>query len=124
MAQSLPLPVRKATEIAVQVARGLSAAHDKGIVHRDVKPENIFILTDGRAKILDSGLARTATDTSSGTETGTEPGVVMGTVGYMAPEQVRAQTVDVRTDLFALGIVLHEMLSGVAYSSVIQRPRP
>src|SRR6185436_17749247 len=104
-------PVRKATEIAVQVARGLSAAHDKGIVHRDIKPENIFILTDGRAKILDFGLAHTATDAGPGTATGTEPGVVMGTVGYMAPEQVRAQPVDARTDLFALGAVLHEMLS-------------
>jgi serine/threonine protein kinase len=107
-----PLPIRKAIDIAVQVARGLSAAHDKGIVHRDLKPENIFLLADGRVKILDFGLARTAIDTSEGTATGTEPGVVMGTVGYMAPEQVRAQPVDARTDLFALGIVLHEMLSG------------
>ena len=106
-----PLPVRKAIEIAVQVARGLSVAHDKAIVHRDLKPENVFILNDGRVKILDFGLARTATDAAV-TTTGTEPGVVMGTVGYMAPEQVRAQPVDARTDLFALGIVLHEMLSG------------
>jgi len=105
-----PLPVRKALEIAVQVARGLSAAHDKGIVHRDLKPENVFILNDGRAKILDFGLARTAAD-SAVTEIGTEPGVVMGTVGYMAPEQVRAQPADARTDLFSLGVVLHEMLS-------------
>ena len=106
-----PLPVRKAIEIAVQVARGLSAAHDKGIVHRDLKPENVFILNDGRVKILDFGLARTATDAAV-TMTGTEPGVVMGTVGYMAPEQVRAQPADARTDLFSLGVVLHEMLSG------------
>ena len=106
-----PLPVRKALEIAVQVARGLSAAHDKGIVHRDLKPENVFILSDGRAKILDFGLAQTAPDAAV-TATGTEPGVVMGTVGYMAPEQVRAQPADARTDLFSLGVVLHEMLSG------------
>ena len=115
-----PLPVRKALEIAVQVARGLSAAHDKGIVHRDLKPENVFILNDGRAKILDFGLARTAVDAAV-TATGTEPGVVMGTVGYMAPEQVRAQPVDARADLFALGVVLHEMLSG---RRVFQRDTP
>jgi hypothetical protein len=107
-----PLPVRKAIDIAVQMARGLSAAHDKGIVHRDVKPENVFVLHDGRVKVLDFGLARAAADATADTAVGTDPGVVMGTAGYMAPEQVRAHAVDARTDLFALGVVLHEMLSG------------
>jgi serine/threonine protein kinase len=81
-------------------------------VHRDVKPENVFVLHDGRVKVLDFGLARTAADATADTAAGTDPGMVMGTVGYMAPEQVRAQAVDARTDLFALGVVLHEMLSG------------
>ena len=110
-----PLPVRKAVDIAVQVARGLAAAHSKGIVHRDLKPENIFLLRDGHVKLLDFGLARQTSTGSDATETGTaitDPGVVMGTAGYMAPEQVRGAAVDVRTDLFALGAVLYEMLSG------------
>jgi serine/threonine protein kinase len=108
-----PLAPRKAIDIGVQIAHGLAAAHEKGIVHRDIKPENVFVLADGRAKILDFGLARTTTDAAAETETrGTDPGVVMGTVGYMAPEQVRGQAIDARTDLFALGAVLHEMLSG------------
>jgi len=109
------LPVRKAVEIAVQIARGLAAAHAKGIVHRDLKPENVFTLHDGQVKILDFGLARQTLTGSGATETAagiTDPGVVMGTVGYMAPEQVRGQTADARTDLFALGVVLYEMLSG------------
>lgn len=111
-----PLPVRKAVEIGVQIARGLGAAHDKQIVHRDLKPENIFILRDGHAKILDFGLAREMTPNSGATETRaaiTDAGIAMGTVGYMAPEQIRAQPVDGRTDLFAFGAVLFEMLSGV-----------
>jgi dipeptidyl aminopeptidase/acylaminoacyl peptidase len=111
------LTVRKTIDIAVQVAKGLAAAHDKALVHRDLKPENIFLLTDGQVKILDFGLARQATGTNSGaTETVaalTNPGSVMGTVGYMAPEQVRGQAADARTDLFAFGAVLYEMLSGV-----------
>ena len=110
-----PMPVRKATDIAMQIARGLAAAHDKGIVHRDLKPENVFVRDDGQVKILDFGLARSTVATSGATDTVaavTDPGTVMGTVGYMAPEQMRGQAVDARTDLFALGTVLYEMLSG------------
>jgi dipeptidyl aminopeptidase/acylaminoacyl peptidase/tRNA A-37 threonylcarbamoyl transferase component Bud32 len=117
-----PLSVRKATECAIQVTRGLAAAHDKGVVHRDLKPDNIFLLPDGRVKILDFGLARTVAGAERPTDSATEEatvlsprtdaGTVMGTVGYMAPEQVRGQTVDGRADLFALGTVLYEMLAG------------
>ncbi len=110
-------PVRKAIDIAVRIAHGLAAAHDKGLVHRDLKPENVFLLKDGQVKILDFGLARqaAASDAGSGatrTVAATDPGTVMGTVGYMAPEQVRGQAVDARTDLFALGALLYEMLTG------------
>jgi serine/threonine protein kinase len=109
------LPVRKAVEIAVQIAHGLAAAHDKHLVHRDLKPENVFLLADGQVKILDFGLARQAVTGTGATGTVaamTDPGTVMGTAGYMAPEQVRGQPVDARTDLFALGAVLYEMLGG------------
>jgi hypothetical protein len=109
------LPVRKAVETAVQIARGLSAAHDKGVIHRDLKPENVFLLADGQVKILDFGLAQQIAASSGASETVaalTGPGMVMGTVGYMAPEQVRGQPTDARTDLFALGAVLYEMLAG------------
>jgi Tol biopolymer transport system component len=110
-----PMPVRKATDIAMQIARGLAAAHDKGIIHRDLKPENVFVREDGQVKILDFGLARPMATTNGATETVaavTDPGTVMGTAGYMAPEQVRGQAVDARTDIFALGTVLYELLSG------------
>ena len=97
-ASATAIPVRKAVDIAVQIARGLGAAHGKGIVHRDLKPENIFLLDDGQVKILDFGLARQAasTDHAGATRTlgATDPGTVLGTVGYMAPEQVRGQPVD------------------------------
>jgi len=108
------LPVRKAVEVAVQIARGLAAAHARGIIHRDLKPGNVFLLTSGQVKILDFGLARAMTTGTGFTETGvvTDPGAVMGTVGYMAPEQVRGQAVDARTDLFALGAVTFEVVSG------------
>jgi serine/threonine protein kinase/WD40 repeat protein len=114
------LPMRKALELGAQVATGLAAAHEKGIVHRDLKPENIFVTSDGRVKILDFGLAKltVAPDepsnlTSAATERQpTSPGTVMGTAGYMAPEQVRGQAADPRADIFACGAVLYEMLSG------------
>ena len=112
------LAVRKAIDCGVQIARGLAAAHEKGIVHRDLKPENLFVTKDGRLKILDFGLAK-LTQPQSGSEhdaptltEGTAPGVVMGTVGYMSPEQVRGQTTDHRTDIFAFGAILYEMLAG------------
>ncbi|MBC8646939.1 MAG: serine/threonine-protein kinase, partial [Thermoanaerobaculia bacterium] len=115
-----PVPVRKALDYAVQLARGLAAAHEKQIVHRDLKPENIFLTRDGRVKILDFGLAKLKeTGSSDGEHTalptatrGTEPGVVMGTMGYMSPEQVRGLPADHRSDIFSFGAILHEMLSG------------
>jgi serine/threonine protein kinase len=110
-----PLPVRKATDIAIQIARGLAAAHDKGIVHRDLKPENVFLLKSGQVKILDFGLARLTVAPTSATETAsavTDPGAVLGTAGYMSPEQIRGQPTDARTDLFAFGAVLYELLAG------------
>src|SRR5579872_6953954 len=113
------MPLRKATEYAAQVAHGLAAAHDKGIVHRDLKPENIFVCRDGRTKILDFGLAKlTAPEAGDATATNldlrdqTGEGVVLGTVGYMSPEQVRGEKADERSDVFSFGAVLYEMLSG------------
>ena len=114
------LPLRKAMEIAVQLARGLSAAHDKGIVHRDLKPANVFLTQDGRAKILDFGLAHVIgplgidldREGRTGPERLTGSGVLLGTIAYMSPEQARQQPADARSDVFALGTVIYEMLGG------------
>ncbi|MDP9146024.1 MAG: protein kinase [Acidobacteriota bacterium] len=109
--------LRKAIDYGAQIARGLAAAHEKGITHRDLKPENLFVTKDGRVKILDFGLAK-LTQRGSGSDEGltlsegTEPGLVMGTVGYMSPEQVRGKPADHRADIFAFGLVLYEMLTG------------
>jgi len=113
------LPVRKAIDYALQIARGLAAAHEKGIVHRDLKPENIFITRDGRVKILDFGLAKLTEPAEGQSKTDvptrridTDPGTVMGTVGYMSPEQVCGRPVDHRADIFSFGAILYEMLTG------------
>ena len=113
------LPIRKVMEVGAAVADGLAAAHAKGIVHRDLKPDNIFLTFDGQVKVLDFGLARAPEILFPGTRTAaqttpapTEPGTVMGTVGYMAPEQVRGFSADARSDIFAFGCVLYEMASG------------
>ncbi len=112
-----PVSLRKTIDYAVQIAHGLAAAHDKGIVHRDLKPENLFVTKDGRVKILDFGLARLVSPQHTSGEEATvtqktDPGVVLGTAGYMSPEQVRGQIIDHRTDIFAFGTVLYEMVSG------------
>jgi hypothetical protein len=114
------LPPRRCSDYAVQLCQGLAAAHDKGIVHRDLKPENVFITRDGRVKILDFGLAKLMSAVAVGagatllaTHIGeTTPGVVLGTVGYMSPEQVRGEPADARSDIFSFGAILYEMLAG------------
>src|SRR5208282_3028786 len=114
------IAVRKALECALQIAHGLAAAHEKGIVHRDLKPPNLFLTKDGRVKILDFGLAKATRPERSGagdsaaltSPQDTEAGMVMGTAGYMSPEQVLGQPVDARSDLFSFGSVLYEMLTG------------
>ena len=113
-----PLPLHRVVDFALQIARGLAAAHDVGIVHRDLKPDNLFVTRDGRVKILDFGLAKlrpAPADINTKVSTrllGTAPGVVMGTVGYMSPEQVRGDEIDHRADIFAFGAILYEMLAG------------
>jgi eukaryotic-like serine/threonine-protein kinase len=116
-----PVPLARVLEVAVQAAKGLGAAHGKGIVHRDLKPENLWITKDGRVKLLDFGLAKPLAPLGEGPQTGlptqdfrnaTVEGAILGTVGYMSPEQVRGEAVDARSDLFALGVLLHEMLGG------------
>src|SRR6202158_4189429 len=113
------LSIRKSIDFTLQMAHGLSAAHEKGIVHRDLKPENLFITHDNRVKILDFGLAKLIhpeENPGSGDaptmQVATDPGVVMGTVGYMSPEQVRGKAADHRSDIFSFGSILYEMLSG------------
>jgi serine/threonine protein kinase/Tol biopolymer transport system component len=113
-----PIAVRKVSDYGAQIARGLAAAHEKGIVHRDLKPENLFVTPDERVKILDFGLAK-LTEPQAGSPTSaptvgtpTDPGVVMGTAGYMAPEQVRGDAADHRADVFAFGAILYEMIAG------------
>jgi eukaryotic-like serine/threonine-protein kinase len=115
------LPMKKAVEFAAQVAQALAAAHGKGIIHRDLKPENLFITSEGRIKILDFGLAKQLPAFGKGNQSetptqafaqGSEPGTVLGTVGYMSPEQVRGEPADHRSDIFSLGCVLFEMLTG------------
>lgn len=114
-----PMAAKEAVEIAAQIARGLAAAHGKGIVHRDLKPENVFLTRDGRVKLLDFGLAKItrrddpAGSTSAGTlSAASEAGVVLGTVAYMSPEQVRAEPVDHRSDIFSFGTIVYEIVSG------------
>jgi eukaryotic-like serine/threonine-protein kinase len=112
------LPVRSAIDFGVQIARGLAAAHEKGIVHRDLKPDNLFVTKDSRIKILDFGLAKLIHPependlTATTIERQTDAGVILGTVGYMAPEQVRGCRADARADIFAVGAILYEMLVG------------
>ncbi len=112
------LPVRRIVDYGTQIAQGLAAAHDKGIIHRDLKPENVFVTRDGRVKILDFGIAKLVLPEASSDEVATldagptSTGIVLGTAGYMSPEQVRGEPVDARSDIFELGAILYEMLFG------------
>ncbi len=110
------IPPRKAVDIALQIAHGLAAAHEKGVIHRDLKPENVFITKEGRVKILDFGIAKLSPtaghDGPTFQMTATEPGMVLGTVGYMSPEQIRGEQVDRRSDIFSFGAILYEALTG------------
>ena len=123
------LPVRKTLDYATQLAGGLAAAHEKGIVHRDLKPDNVFVTTDGRVKILDFGLAKSSPlDSSEATVTGppsvgTEPGVILGTVGYMSPEQVRGLTADQRSDIFSFGAIVTRWRRGSRPSAAARPSR-
>jgi len=111
------LPVRVAVSQTLEIAHGLIAAHHLGVIHRDLKPENVFVTDDGRLKILDFGLAKCRNESlglPDDSSKSTQPGTIMGTVGYMAPEQVRGSAVDERADIFSLGVILHEMVAGVA----------
>jgi serine/threonine protein kinase len=115
------IPPRRAVDYAQQIAVGLAAAHERGIIHRDLKPENLFVTREGRVKILDFGLAKLKppklapgadSEVATQTQQHTDPGVILGTVGYMSPEQVRGQETDYRSDIFSFGVILYEMLSG------------
>jgi serine/threonine protein kinase len=112
-----PIPWARAVEIAKAVADGLAVAHAHGVIHRDLKPDNVFVTTDDRVKILDFGLARrlpsVASDADDETQARpTDPGAILGTIGYMSPEQLQGRTPDARSDIFSLGCVLHEMIGG------------
>ena len=114
-----PLVQRRAIDYALQIANGLAAAHEKGIIHRDLKPDNIFVTKDGRLKILDFGLAKLTQLDGNQSQTevptrrvDTDPGIVVGTLGYMSPEQLKGRAVDQRSDIFSFGAILYEMLSG------------
>src|SRR5687768_5274576 len=113
-----PLPPRKVVEFGVAIAGALAAAHARGIVHRDLKPENLFITRDGRIKILDFGIAKLTQPDHEKSAAGstvtlmTDVGTAVGTLGYMAPEQMRGESVDHRADIFAFGAILHEMVAG------------
>ena len=118
--ESGPLPKRKAVDYAMQVIKGLTAAHEKGIIHRDLKPENLFITKDGRLKILDFGLAKLIRPEPANPEQSklqtvdvqSQPGLILGTLGYMSPEQVRGRPADHRSDIFTFGTIFYEMLTG------------